>query len=267
MVEKTNQQVRLEKKAELTQQRSTYLAKLETALKKAGFAVTQATVGGRAWPDARLHIKVEAHPDFENCIILETMRSAYRYRYNIPTGLRLTYRPSDGWVKRGGRRFTRLDDALVARLVKFVERSLDDHINIRRAETAQNAKVTRWLAVRQQQLSGMLVPPGLDIKILMEEPHAGAYRLNFSNIGSIEETNLTAQQVRKLADLLNELQHSAEGFVIVHSQSNNSQFWNGAFWQNTAKCWSEAEAKAKALIAKKLCPYAEVRPYPSVATI
>lgn len=262
---------------ELRAQRDDFVQTLRTALTGAGFIVT-GTMPTADWAQGRLSIKSDTFAEFENFVEFD-MRSAGSWHRSAPSSVRLTYVSGQGY-RAHKKRYTKLNDELVRKLVDYAKDSLANSITSAQAKVEAQNDQAKWDAVRKEQLAGMVVPPGTQVTIITGNgSSAGKYTVSFERFhGSILDKQLTAEQVRKLVDVLNEIQESASGYVVTGvlslgwavRSSGLRRFWTQGYWQDSPTVVSQAVAEAMLEQAKKQFANPETVqavPYVSVATI
>lgn len=260
--------------AELRSTRDAFAQKLRNALTVAGFTVTGKMPTGD-WARGLLTITSDTTKEFEVYAEFE-IRSAGKWMRSDPSKVRLTYSYSSGY--RGNKhRYSKLDDALVVELVKNTKGYLKNVIERIEQRRQNETDAQRWAFIRAEQLAGLVVPPGTEIKIVTGNgPDAGTYRIEFQRLhNSIMDTPLTAAQVRKLVGVLNELQHTANGWVIAGTHGGNGRtyaFGSGGYWSEDDPKLFISEDEAIAHLEKAAKDFAggqnvRVMAYVSFATI
>jgi len=207
------QQNILAKHAALIAARDAFATKLTAALITAGLAV-KSTMPTEQWAVGTLTITSDKAPALEHYARFEILLPAYG---NTPDKLRLTY-ATDGRHYRGQKtRYLKLDDALIVKLVGFATEGVEDQIRFAAQRDEQDSLEVHYAAVKKEQLAGVVIPPGTEVKIVASEndTYAGKYFVSFEQHGGIANLPMTAEQVKKLLAVLNDLQGTAESYVIV----------------------------------------------------
>lgn len=211
-----DEQAIIAKHTELQNTRNAYAAKLAAALTAAGFTV-KSTMPTDQWATGVLEIKNAKAPELEHYARFEILSSS-RWSRSTPDKLRLTY-ASDGRFYRGSRtRYTKLTDELITKLVEVANEGVESAISIAAQRNTQANLDAHYAAVKKEQLAGVVVPPGTEVKIVASEndTYAGKYYVSFErHHSSITGIPLTAEQVKKLLAVLNEIQQTATGYIIV----------------------------------------------------
>ena len=119
-----------EKLAELRAQRNAFAIKLQKELETAGFAVEVKLAEGM-WGDGHLKIRHKTCKAWENIVTFDYVRQGWNR--HLPVGVRAVYNMnSDGW-RRKGKRFTKLDAALVNKMVEIAKLQLDGTVQAERS--------------------------------------------------------------------------------------------------------------------------------------
>jgi len=204
------------KHAALISARDAFALKLTAALTTAGLSV-KATMPTEQWATGVLAITSDKAKEMEHYARFEILGQS-RWNRGIPEKLRLTY-ATDGRFYRGQKtRYTKLDDALIAKLVELATDGVKSAIRWAADRETQANSEAHFAAVKKEQLAGVVVPPGTEIKIVSgnNDTYAGKYYVSFQqHHSSITGIPLTAEQVKKLMAVLNEIQETATGYVIV----------------------------------------------------
>jgi hypothetical protein len=186
----------------------------------------------------------EFHPNI-------TIQCAFKRYSTEPTGVAIMI-PKGSARRSRDRLYTNVDKAAYAKIKAYLV-ELEELI-YQTEESRQTAKVNeaRWNAVRAEQLSGMVEPPGMDSRIDMSQgPNAGKYHVRFHNMGiGLEQTPLTADQVKRLAVLVNELLQTENYHVIVATWQEQEKAYQ--WTQNSG--WREGLTSSVKVIAAQDLP-------------
>jgi hypothetical protein len=270
-----NEQEIKTKFAELRAKRDTFAAKLTAALKTAGFTVT-----GKL-PDTDNSdgaLTVTAPNLHKNATLLAkfVMKGSSRLYRNWPSKVELHWGRDTGWHCKATR-YSKFDDALVAKLVESAKAHIEGVLQYERNAASAQSDQERWEHHRAMELAGMTVPPGATVNVIMGTgSEAGKYKISFTGRGTgITGTALTREQMIKLMDVLNEIQGTAAHHVIVGTNKDGTQAtWSGFGWWNNQepsvfKTEAEALAALNGVIAQSPdhSVNIQVKPYTEVFTI
>lgn len=237
MKEKTPAELHIELRA----QRDAFVTKFATALMAAGFAV-ESVLPAQDWLDGTLSITSDKTAEFENTARFE-MLGHRGWSTSQPKGIRLVYRVGTGY-RTLKTRYTKLTDDLISKLVAGAVNNLTVvlwSIEIRKQQHKDEAS---WAVVRQQELAGQVMPPGMSVNIVPGNGKlASRYMIRFE-AGSVASVYMTKEQVIKLMALLNEIQDTANKFVVVRQQRDGpTLFWDG-YWSTSTKRLFDTEDAA-----------------------
>lgn len=173
-------------------------------------------------------------------------------------------------------------------IVETLAQAEIDAVNSQKASVASDVDRCEKDAKMAQELKGLVVPPGVDVKVIYGNgPGAGMYRMEFERYGggsalALSNLNLTAEQVRRMSALLNEFA-KANGLYIIRAtrkmQSGDTvepytAYYDGSSWfRNEPLIYRSLEAANDALVrANDALPAleetkAEVVPYTEYAKI
>jgi len=210
-----NEQEIIAKHAALISARDAFATKLAAALTVAGLTV-KSTMPTEQWSTGTLAITSDKTKELEHYARLEILRGS-RWS-STPDKVRLTY-AQDGRFTRGQKtHYTKLDDALIVKIVELAVQGVADQIRFAAQRNTQANLEAHYAAVKKEQLAGVVLPPGTEVKIVasQNDTYAGKYYVSFQqHHGAITGLPLTAEQVKKLMAVLNEIQGTASGYVIV----------------------------------------------------
>jgi hypothetical protein len=217
------------KLAELRVQRNDFVARLQKELETAGFTV-EVKLNEGIWGDGHLKIRHKTCKAWENNIVFDYVRRGYNHR--TPCGLKATYNASAGGWKTKSNRFTKLDGALVLKLVALARLKLDGTIKAEQQQAQFDADDVMWQNRRKRELKGLVMPPATRVNIISGNGlSAGLYKIEFDRFGgSILDTPLSREQVFKLAAILNELQSTAIACVLTCSYKDADYYLSDYGW-------------------------------------
>lgn len=264
----TIQQAHIEFRA----RRDAFATKLQAALQSTGWTVAS-VMPTADWMTGQLTVtKPEVHANFKMYYQFEIKGSSWHR--GTPSKLTLKVGQEMGYRSRAAR-YTKLDDALILRLVADIDTTLAGVMEYEKRQAEANDEKARFEHRRVMELAGYLNPPGTEISIITGNgPDAGSYSVRFHQ-GSITSAKLTRNQVIKLMDVLNEIQGTKDALIIVskHALDGSELVWGGHGWwaaQQPNLYASEAEAQydiARAKAQTKLPETVQIVRYDSRFTI
>jgi hypothetical protein len=193
-----------------------------------------------------------------------------------PTGVSIVVPKSGGrWAR--DRVYTNINKTTYAKIKAFLVELEELVFKTEESHKASKANELKWNAVRAEQLSGMIEPPGMDCRIDMTTgPNAGKYYVRFHDVGiGLEKLPLNAEQVKRLATLVNEFVETENYRVIMAAwpeQNRVFQWTRHAGWRDivspmSVKVVHQKDVEAELEVAKqqagnqwtvKVMPYAQV---------
>lgn len=260
--------------AELRAKRDAFAAKLTAALQAAGFTVT-GKLPDADNADGTLTITAPKQHKSATLYAKFAMKGSSRLYRNYPSKVELQWGRDTGWRSKATR-YSKFDDALVAKLVESAKEHIEGVLQYERNAAQAQSEQEHWEHRRAMELAGMVVPPGATVNVIMGNGReAGQYKISFTGRGTgITGMALTREQVIKLMDVLNDIQGTANRYLIVGTNKDGTQAtWGGfGWWNNEPHVYaSEAEAMAALPAVKAQSPShptdIQVKPYSEVFTI
>lgn len=169
-----------------------------------------------------------------------------------PSGISITI-PGNHSRHSRDRVYTNLNKANYQKIKAYLVEREETIFGTMERKRAAEADENRWNGIRATELNGVIEPPGMDTHIIMGNgPEAGKYRVRFHSMGvGLEQAALTPEQVKRLANLVNEFLNTSDYHVIMAAWPEQEK--RVYMWTESAG-WREGSTKAIKLIKSQDLP-------------
>lgn len=251
---------------QLNAERLALAGTLTKALTDAGFVLSRITTQGEATRLAPFVVPTEmtdrgrvfilvSHPSvkgWEEDVQIEPQYACYSARIanNV---LNIGKRGYGSRVRSRVRRYTKLDDSVVSKVLAYYKEALEfaqrSAVASQQAQTQQQATDAK----RRVELAGLVVPPGMEAKPWVGTPDDKplVYSVRFEQHTGLLAAKLTAEQVRRLAAAVTEIvgtsfwvvtKQGPQGAPLYQDYDSSEPFFVDDL-KNTRLFTSEAEAQ------------------------
>lgn len=246
----------------LNDERVRVAAEIKSALEAAGFTVSDIPAGTLTKKDITAQVTSTALPDWKQ----EFAVSPYTPRFSsngIPQSNVANVGLPKGWRSRE-RRYPKLD-GVAAKVVAFMQEALENAIASKAAATQAATEAAKAQTRRQAELGDLVVPPGMAVKHYTGLDAPAWYEFQVDKFGMFTSTKFTAEQVKRIAAVINAELGLNDLFVVSVSNRHGNRAYaaQAGFSMFVEKFDSaepmsraEAEAQAQAAIAEG---YADVQ--------
>lgn len=179
---------------------------------------------------------------------------------------------------RNGRphRFSKLDAKLPGKLIQLLKEDLSLAMERRANDVTCKNIENYWNERRSKELKGVVVPPNCEINVIVAQDHKAAPTRYTVDFGDMKHLAMTAAQVCKLTEVLNEIAGTKELVCIIGSRNKvegNEEvatFYGHNYWQSFGNKHTPLVAYTKEhaeSIMKEIKDEAQIIPYTKLAVI